>query len=48
VLFNQFHDILPASGVRQTREHALGLFQEVGAITGSVKRAAGGHLYEGD
>ena len=41
VLFNQFHDILPGSGVRQTREHALALFQEVGAITGSIKRAAG-------
>ena len=39
VLFNQFHDILPGSGVRQTREHASGLFQEVGAITGSIKRA---------
>ena len=41
VLFNQFHDILPGSGVRQTREHALGLFQEAAAITGSIKRAAG-------
>ncbi|MCS6775227.1 MAG: glycoside hydrolase family 38 C-terminal domain-containing protein [Chloroherpetonaceae bacterium] len=41
VLFNQFHDILPGSGVRETREHALALFQEVGAITGSVKRMAG-------
>ena len=41
VLFNQFHDILPGSGVRQTREHALGGFQEVGAITGSIKRTAG-------
>jgi alpha-mannosidase len=40
VLFNQFHDILPGSGVRQTRDHALGLFQEVGAITGSIKREA--------
>jgi alpha-mannosidase len=38
VLFNQFHDILPGSGVRQTREHAMGLFQETGAITGAVKR----------
>ncbi|HLV78863.1 MAG TPA: glycosyl hydrolase-related protein [Chthonomonadaceae bacterium] len=41
VLFNQFHDILPGSGVRQTREHAQGLFQEVGAITGAIKRTAG-------
>jgi alpha-mannosidase len=41
VLFNQFHDILPGSGVRETREHALALFQEVGAITGMIKRRAG-------
>ena len=41
VLFNQFHDILPGSGVRETREYAQGLFQEVGAITGSIKRTAG-------
>lgn len=41
VLFNQFHDILPGSGVRQTREHAMGLFQETGAITGAIKRTAG-------
>jgi alpha-mannosidase len=41
VLFNQFHDILPGSGVRETREHAAALFQEVGAITGAIKRNAG-------
>ena len=40
VLFNQFHDILPGSGVRQTREHAMALFQEVGAITGAIKKNA--------
>ncbi|MBQ5748775.1 MAG: hypothetical protein IIV87_01330, partial [Oscillospiraceae bacterium] len=28
VLFNQFHDILPGSGVTETREHALGIFQD--------------------
>lgn len=38
VLFNQFHDILPGSGVRETREHAMALFQETAAITGSIKR----------
>lgn len=38
VLFNQFHDILPGSGVAATRRHAQALFQETGAITGSVKR----------
>ena len=47
VLFNQFHDILPGSGVRQTREHATALFQEVGAITGSIKREAGKVLVSG-
>ena len=40
VLFNQFHDILPGSGVRETREHAMALFQEVGAMTGAIKRTA--------
>ena len=28
ILFNHFHDILPGSGVRETREFALGRFQE--------------------
>jgi len=46
VLFNQFHDILPGSGVRETREHAQALFQEVGAITGAIKRSAGQALTE--
>ena len=32
-LFNQFHDILPGSGTAETRDHALGLFQEVLADT---------------
>ncbi len=40
VLFNQFHDILPGSGVAATREHAMGLFQETAAITGAAKRMA--------
>lgn len=44
VLFNQFHDILPGSGVAATREHALGLFQETGAITGSVKQQVLGEI----
>ena len=29
ILFNQFHDILPGSGTIETREHAMGLFQDV-------------------
>lgn len=40
VLFNQFHDILPGSGVLETREHALGLFQESMAITNSQYKKA--------
>lgn len=28
ILFNQFHDILPGSGTVETREHALGRFQD--------------------
>ena len=32
VLFNQFHDILPGSGVRETCEHALGEFQRAMAV----------------
>lgn len=40
-LFNHFHDILPGSGVRETRERAMGMFQEVGAITGAIKRRSG-------
>ena len=28
ILFNHFHDILPGSGVIDTREHAMGLFQQ--------------------
>ncbi len=40
VLFNQFHDILPGSGIAATREHAMGLYQETAAIAGSAKREA--------
>jgi alpha-mannosidase len=47
ILFNQFHDILPGSGVRQTREHAMALFQETGAMTGAIKREAGKALVSG-
>ncbi len=38
VLLNQFHDILPGSGVRETREHAMGRYQE--AIAASQARLA--------
>ncbi len=36
VCFNQFHDILPGSGVPATVEYAQGLFQEVQAVTHST------------
>lgn len=38
--FNQFHDILPGSGIIDTREHALGLFQEVEAFTTAIREQA--------
>jgi alpha-mannosidase len=37
VLFGQFHDILPGSGIAATRHYQLGLFQETGAATGMIK-----------
>ncbi|GAA3402331.1 alpha-mannosidase [Paenibacillus hodogayensis] len=40
VLFNQFHDILPGSGVLETREHALGLFQQTMAAAGASRKLA--------
>ncbi|MBE6618004.1 MAG: alpha-mannosidase [Ruminococcaceae bacterium] len=33
ILFNHFHDILPGSGILETREHALGKFQDTLAYT---------------
>lgn len=37
ILFNQFHDILPGSGIPETKDHALGTFEETlaGAGTGA-------------
>ncbi|MFC3798932.1 alpha-mannosidase [Cohnella sp. GCM10012308] len=40
VLFNQFHDILPGSGVLETREHALGLFQNTMASANTDRKLA--------
>ena len=40
VLFNQFHDIIPGSGVIDTREHALGLYSETQAIARSERSRA--------
>jgi len=36
-LFNQFHDIIPGSGTIDTREYAMGLFQETMAIANTRK-----------
>ncbi len=35
ILFNQFHDILPGSGTVETREHAMGRFQDAMAAIGA-------------
>ncbi len=40
ILFNQFHDILPGSGTVDTREYALGLYQQAFALTNSRRTAA--------
>jgi alpha-mannosidase len=40
ILFNQFHDIIPGSGVTETREYASGLYQEVFAAAESVRTLA--------
>ena len=39
-MFNQFHDILPGSGIHATYEYAQGLFQETQAITGAIRTRA--------
>lgn len=40
VLFNQFHDILPGSGTADTREYALGLYQDAMAIADTEESLA--------
>lgn len=37
LLFNQFHDIIPGSGVIDTREYAMGLFQKTMATANTHK-----------
>ncbi len=48
ILFNQFHDILPGSHIMDTREYAMGRFQDTLAITSSQKilamRAIANHV----
>ena len=36
-LFNHFHDILPGSGIRDTREYTMGLFQKIAADTSMIE-----------
>lgn len=40
ILLNQFHDIVTGSGVRETREYALGMYQDVKASADSMRSAA--------
>ncbi|MGI6705839.1 MAG: alpha-mannosidase [Clostridia bacterium] len=40
VLFNQFHDIIPGSGIIDTREYAMGLFQRTMAIANTRRKLA--------
>ena len=41
ILFNQFHDILPGSNIPESRDHAMGAFEEA---LGSVMAASGAAL----
>lgn len=41
ILFNQFHDILPGSNVPESRDHAMGAFEEA---LGAVMAASGASL----
>lgn len=51
ILFNQFHDILPGSGIVETREYALGEFQKsmarAGANSVHAMNAICGHIADG-
>ena len=40
IMFNQFHDILPGSGIHATYEYSQGLFQETQAIAGAIRTRA--------
>ena len=40
VMFSQFHDILPGSGIHATYEYSQGLFQETQAIAGAIRTRA--------
>ena len=40
ILFNHFHDILPGTGITETREYTMGLFQETMAIANTNRKKA--------
>jgi alpha-mannosidase len=40
VLFNQFHDILPGSGTVETREYAMGQYQEALTVANTARTAS--------
>ena len=40
ILFNQFHDIIPGSGVIDTREHAMGYYQQAFSVAASGLRTS--------
>lgn len=44
ILFNHFHDILPGSGVEETREYALGIFQQAMAGVGATANLSMRHI----
>lgn len=46
VLLNQFHDIVTGSGVRATREYALGMYQDVKASADSMRSGAYDYIAE--
>ncbi|MDD3926526.1 MAG: glycoside hydrolase family 38 C-terminal domain-containing protein [bacterium] len=39
-MFNQFHDILPGSGIHATYDYSQGLFQEIQSLAGMAKTRA--------
>ena len=44
VMYNQFHDILPGCGITETREHAMGIFQEAMAYADANASHAMRHI----
>ncbi len=40
IMFNHFHDIITGSGIADTRDYAMGLYQRTMALAGSIKKKA--------